>query len=246
MIRLIVLLIIAVLFLVLTLPVVGVLTLIGRKDPEKKRRGSQRMVQWIFRVLLFFGGVRVTKRGMEHLDELPDGTGVLYAGNHRSIFDIVVVYAYLPGTVGIIAKDSLKKVPLLAMWMRNVGCLFLDRNDIKAGLRMIQEASEQMKNGNSILIYPEGTRNKGENDLPLMEFHEGSFRMATKTGCPVVPVAVAHTADIFEKHKPFVRAANVTLSFGKPIDTAALSRDEKKRIGAYTREVITGMLEDAD
>ena len=52
--------------------------------------------------------------------------------------------------------------------------------------------------------------------------------------------------EAFEKHKPFVRAANVTLSFGKPIDTAALSRDEKKRIGAYTREVITGMLEDAD
>ena len=243
MIRLIVLVLIVFLFLVLTLPVVGVLALIGRKQPDTKRRVMQHMVQWIFKVLLFFGGVRVEKKGMEHLAELPVDTGVLYAGNHQSIFDILVGYAYLPGMVSIIAKDSLKKIPLLALWMRSLGCFFLDRSDLKAGMRMIQEASEQMKNGCSVLIYPEGTRNKGESDLPLLEFHEGSFRIATKTGCPVVPVAVSHTADIFERHKPFVRATHVTLTFGEPIDTAGLSRDEKKRLGAHTRDVITGMLE---
>ncbi len=240
MIRLILLLLIVILFLLLTLPVLGILFLIGRKKPEVRQHTCQKMVQWIFRVLLFAGGVKVTIRGREGI---PADTGVLYAGNHRSIFDILLAYAYVPGPTAIISKDSLAKIPLLKQWMDAVGCLFLDRSDIKAGLRMIQAGCEKIKEGTSLLIYPEGTRNKGESDLPLLEFHEGSFRLATKTGCPVIPVAVTHTAEIFEDHKPFVKGTRVTLVFGDPIQTENLSRDEKKHLGAHTREIITGILE---
>lgn len=241
MIRLILLLLIAILFLVLTLPVQGILILIGRSRPEVRQRVSQKMVQWIFRVLLFAGGVHLDKKGLE---QLPADRGVLYTGNHRSIFDILAMYAYLPGPTVIVSKDSLKKIPLLHLWMRSVGCLFLDRSDIKAGLRMIQDGCEKIKAGTSVLIYPEGTRNTGSSELPLLEFHEGSFRMAVKTGCPVIPVAVTNTAEIFEEHKPFVRSQHVSLVYGAPIDTTVLSRDEKKRLGAYTREVISGLLEE--
>ena len=241
MIRFILLLLIAVLFVVLTLPVLGILYLIGRKNPETRQRVCQKMVQWIFRVLLFVGAIKVTVRGQ---DGIPAGRGVLYTGNHRSIFDILIAYAYVPGPTGIISKDSLEKIPLLKQWMTAIGCLFLDRSDVKAGLRMIQAGCKQIENGTSLLIYPEGTRNKGESDLPLLEFHEGSFRMATKTGCPVIPVAVTHTAEIFEAHKPFVKATRVTLTFGEPIDTSSLTRDEKKHLGAHTRDIITQIIEE--
>lgn len=241
MIRLILLLLIVILYLILTLPVLGILYLIGRRRPEVCQRVSQKMVQWIFRVLTAAAGVRVTCRGLENI---PAGRGALYTGNHRGLFDMLVTYSRLPVPTGIIAKDSLMKIPLLKQWMTAIGCLFLDRSDVKAGLRMIQEGCARIENGTSLLIYPEGTRNKGESELPLLEFHEGSFRLATKTGCPVIPVAITRTADIFEVHKPFVKAQHVTLIFGEPISTDNLSRDEKKHLGARTREIITELLEE--
>lgn len=111
---------------------------------------------------------------------------VLYVGNHRSIFDIILSYPFLKNNTGFVAKESLKKTPLVGWWMWYLNCLFLNRENIKEGLKTILKGVELVKNGSSIFIFPEGTRSETEDLLP---FKEGSLKIAEKGKCPIVPVA---------------------------------------------------------
>lgn len=151
---------------------------------------------------------------------------------------MVTAYSRCPGLTGFVAKDNLEKIPLLSNWMRRLYCLFLNRSDIRQGLKTILKGVEQMKAGISMCIYPEGTRNHQDELLP---FKEGSLKMAEKTGAPIIPMAICHSDDIFENHIPWIRPANVILEYGKPIYPKELSKEERKFLGAYTRDVITEM-----
>lgn len=240
MIRAILVLIVAILYLVIGCIPAFVLWLIGKKNPDLKDRVSMRMIQWIFGVLLFISGTKVKAEGLENI---PKDKAVLYVGNHRSYFDIISSYRLLPGITGYVAKKEMNKVPLLRLWMRYIRCLFLDRSNVKEGLKTILAGAEEIKNGHSMWIFPEGTRNRGEEGT-LLDFKEGSLKMADKAGCPVVPVAIAHSADVWENHFPAIRPATITIRFGEPIDLKSLSREQKRLAGAYTREKIQAMLDD--
>ncbi len=102
--------------------------------------------------MYLLAGVHLTVEGKEHV---PTDQAVLYIGNHRSIFDIVITYAQCPNLTGYISKDGVNKVPLLGIWMRRLYCLFLDRKDLKQGLKTILTAIDQVKSGISICIFPE-------------------------------------------------------------------------------------------
>ena len=167
---------------------------------------------------------------------------MLYVGNHRSYFDIVSGYIVVPGQTGFVAKKEMEKIPLLRDWMRNVNCLFLDRKDIKAGLKTILEGIEKVKGGSSMWIFPEGTRCKAEDPTELLDFKEGSLKIAEKSGCPVVPVAITGTAEILEQHFPFIRPSHVTMEFGEPFYIKELPAEDRKRAGAYTEAKIKEML----
>lgn len=212
---------------------------LGKKDPHARDVESLHIVQKVFRFILKISGVSVTVRGLENI---PEDTAVLYVGNHRSYFDILVGYTTVPGLTGFVAKREMKRYPLLSDWMVNVNCLFLDRDNIKEGLKTILEGIEKVKNGISIWIFPEGTRNKSEDPLEMLPFKEGSLKIAEKSGCPVIPVAITGTAEVFEMHLPFIRPSHVTIEYGKPIYLKELEPELKKRSGAYTREVILEML----
>ena len=123
--------------------------------------------------------------------------------------------------------------------MRRLYSLLLDRDYLTAGLATILKAFDYVKNGVSIFLCPEGTRNQGEEMLP---FKEGGMKIAEKTNCPVVPVAFTGTDNIFENHIPWVHTSKVTIWFGEPIYTAGMERSEKKHLGAKTQEIIRGML----
>ena len=184
MIRFILVILTAFLYLILSIPVLLVLLLIRKKKPEVCDKVSRALIRWIFRVILFFTGTKITVEGQENI---PKDRAVLYIGNHRSYFDILVTYTTVPGSCGFVAKKELSRIPLLKNWMELIHCLFLDRSDIKQGLQMILSGCEEIKSGTSICIFPEGTRGKTESELELGEFHNGSFKMATKTGCPIIP-----------------------------------------------------------
>ena len=200
MIRIILVAVFVVLFLVLSIPLLITEWIIGKFNMDLKNKSSLAIVNWAFRVCLFFAGTTVIVKGEENV---PKDEPVLYIGNHRSYFDILITYVRVPRPTGYIAKREMLKWPLLVSWMKNLHCLFLDRNDVKQGLKIILTAIEKIKSGISICIFPEGTRNK-ENHT-FMEFHEGSFKIASKSGCPIIPMTIYNSADIFEDHTFFRR-----------------------------------------
>ena len=236
MIRFILMALTVALFLILGLPLLLIETIVGKFNEPLMRRSSLRIVQFMFRLLLKMAGARITVIGQE---KIPTDQPVLYVANHRSAFDILLGYTNVPGLCGFIAKKELNKVPILNLWMRKLYCLFLDRDNIRAGLDTILKAIDQVKHGVSIFICPEGTRSHTDELLP---FKEGGMKIAEKTGCPIIPVALYGTDDLFEKHFPCVRPADVTIWFGDPIYTAQLERAEKKHLGERCRGIIEGML----
>ena len=139
MIRFILVILTAFLYLILSIPVLLVLLLIRKKKPEVCDKVSRSLIRWIFRVILFFSGTKITVKGQENI---PKDRAVLYIGNHRSYFDILVTYTTVPGSCGFVAKKELSRIPLLKNWMELIHCLFLDRSDIKQGLQMILSGCE--------------------------------------------------------------------------------------------------------
>ena len=226
-------------YLILSIPILLVEWIIGRFSPEKKDISSLRIIQAVFRFILKITGAKITVIGEENV---PKDTPVLYIGNHRSYFDILLTYSRCPIRTGYIAKKEMEKIPLLSTWMRYLHCLFLDRKDIKQGLKTILTAVDKVKSGISICIFPEGTRNRNKDELDMLPFHEGSFKIATKANCPIIPIAISNSANIFEAHFPKISPAKVVVEYGKPIYPDELSKEDKRHVGEYTQNVIREML----
>lgn len=222
-----------VLFLILSIPIMIVEWIIGKFNRELKDRSSLAIVNWAFRCVRFLAGTKVEYIGEENI---PTDTPVLYIGNHRSFFDIVLTYVRVPRPTGYISKKEIEKVPLLNVWMRNLNCLFLDRENIKEGMQTILAAIDMMKNGKSVCIFPEGSRNKEEGTL--LPFHEGSFKIAVKSGCPIIPMTINNSAAIFENQFPFIKKAHVIIEYGKPVYPKELPKENQKRLGEYVSNII--------
>ncbi len=198
-------------------------------------------VKGVFRRVLSAAGVTYEVEGLENI---PEDEAVLYVGNHRSFFDIVIGYSLVKGPTGFISKDDLEKVPLLPRWMKLLHCQFIDRDNLKQNLKIIINAIKLVKTGTSIWIYPEGTRSKGEDERDMLSFKEGSFKIAEKSGCKVIPVAMLHTRDILEAHFPWISPVHVRVKIGKPILLSELPETERKQVGAYTRGLIVSYLDE--
>lgn len=233
MIRFILVATFVVLFLILSMPLMLAEWIIGKFNMDLKNRSSLAIVNWAFRCVIFLAGVKVTALGEENI---PKDTAVLYAGNHRSFFDIVLTYVRVPRPTGYVAKKEMEKVPLLSVWMKNLHCLFLDRDNIKEGLKTILLGVEKAKSGISICIFPEGTRNR----IPdtFLPFHEGSFKIAEKADIPVIPMTINNSAAVFEEHFPKIRRAKVVIEYGRPIYIKDLPKEEKKFVGAKVQKII--------
>lgn len=209
--------------------------LIGKINKRAKDISSLRIVQWGFRVILWITGVKVTTIGLE---KVPKDQPVLYVANHRSYFDILLISVRNHNLTGFVAKKELGKIPFLNIWMKYIYCLFLDRENIREGLKTILQAVEYVKSGISMVIFPEGTRNKAEDDLDILPFHDGSFKIAQRSGCAVVPIAINNSCDIFEKHMPKLKPVKVVMEYCDPIILSDLPKEDQKRIGAYTQNII--------
>lgn len=219
-------------FFILSIPLFLIEYLIGKINRHAMISSSQAIVVLTLRFILFLSGVKRTVIGLENV---PKKEAVLYVSNHRSYFDVPVAYVTVPTLTGFMAKKEISKVPFISTWMRFLQCLFLDRENIREGLKTVLKGIEQMKAGYSIFISPEGTRSQGEEMLP---FKEGSFKMAEKTGCAIIPVSISNTDAIFEKHSPWIRSAHVIIEYGKPIYPKDLDKNQLKFLGSYVQEII--------
>ena len=232
----ILILVFLVIFLVVSLPIQGILWLYGKKNKESADYISLHIVNWAFGVIRFISGVHPEIKGLENI---PTDQSVLFIGNHSSFFDVILTYPLMERRTGYISKKEFEKVPLLPIWMRRLYCLFLDRSTPKEGLKTILKAIDYVKEGISVFVFPEGTRSK---DGTLGEFKAGAFKIATKTNCPIIPVAITGTRDVFESHFPWVKKAPVQITFGEAILPDALSAEDKKHIGDYTKSQLEEML----
>lgn len=234
MFRFIILVLYLILFLVLSIPVLIAEWIIGKCNPGVKDRSSRAIVNWGFRCIRRLAGTELIVLGRENI---PDDTAVLYVGNHRSYFDIVLSSPVFPGVTGYVAKAEMRTWPLLNLWMKNIHCLFLDRSDIKEGLKTILKGAEEVKKGISLCIFPEGTRNK-VNDT-FLPFHDGSFKIAEKGKVPVVPMVIVNSAGVFEDHFPKIKKARVVIEFLEPIRPDSLDREIKKNLGGYVSGILS-------
>ncbi len=225
-----------VIFCILSLFALPFTFLVRKVNRNKGDLMSLHFVQWGFRTVLFLGGQKVTVFGKEHI---PTDRPVFYVGNHRSIFDIIVSYAQVPTLTGYIAKESIGKLPVISIWMKRLYCLFMKRDDLKQSLQVILTAIDYLKQGISICIYPEGTRNKTEE--PVQPFHAGSFKPAEKTGSPVVPMAITYSKPVFEDHLPRLYRTHIVLRYGAPVETTSLTPEARKKLPGDVQNVIREM-----
>ncbi len=223
MIRIILTFLFVIIFLILSIPIQLVEWIVGLINKNAKSRSSLAIVHWAFHVIIFLAGTKLTILGEENV---PTEEPVLYVLNHRSFFDIILTYVRVPRLTGYVAKKEMLHYLTLTQWMKNLHCEFLDRSDIRKGMKTISDCSDKINQGISIAIFPEGTRNKTEE--PLLEFHKGSFKIAEKSGCKIVPVVLTNTSAIFEDHLPLIRKCPVIIEYLPPIDVAALDRDGKR------------------
>lgn len=238
MIRFSIVVIILILFLILSIPLVLIELLIGIFFPKVRDYSCLRIVQAVFRLMLFVTGTKITVIGKENV---PKDCAVLYVCNHRSYLDILTTYIQCRGLTGYIAKDSMAKAPMLNVWMKLLHCLFLDRDNPREAIKTIKKGAQQLQNNISVCIFPEGTRVKTEGMLP---FKEGSLRMAKKADCPVVPVAISNTAAIWENQFPKMKPAHVVISYGDPFFIKDLEDEKKKFAAAHTQQLIQNMLDE--
>lgn len=233
--------IVEIIFLLLTgvisIPLYAYVNLLGRTNKKKRAETSQKIVRIFFKIMLAIGGVKVEAKGTERV---PEDEAVLFVANHRSFFDIIASYVSIPVQVGFISKKEIKKIPSLGVWMKYLNCLFLDRDNKKEGLKTILQAIDNVKNGISMFIMPEGTRSKTDEMLP---FKKASFRIAEKANCKVVPVAILNSANVFENQFPRIKSGTIIVEYGEPIDLPNMDKEEKKDIAGIAQKAIQEMLD---
>lgn len=224
-------------YLILALPVLLIGFISGLFSQNVQYKIGKFIVTHLCRGIMFLTGSKVTITGIENI---PDET-VLFVGNHRSIFDVVLLIKVINRPFGFIGKKELTKIPYLNLLLKLMGGLFLDRNNFREGLKIILAGIEMLKSGLSMLIFPEGTRNK-ESEEPL-PFKQGSLKLAEKANVPIVPFSIKGTDNIFENNNGLtVKPARVKINFGKPILLSELPQEDMKKSAVYVRSEIVQLL----
>ena len=190
------------------------------------------------RGILKVSGVALTVEG---LSNIPQSGPCVFVCNHRSYYDIPLLLAGLDKPHGILAKEELAKIPLLSRWMKLLGCVFVQRDDVRASVRALNDATAIVEGGKSFVIFPEGTRYKGQ-EGGAGEFKNGAFRIAIKTGAPVVPVAISGARALFEANGNRCRPGSVRIQVLPPIQTAGMSKAEQKQLPEAVRQTILAQL----
>lgn len=211
----------------------------GKVKTIRNKQGNKAAEEYVNKILIdwaeFFvdkAGVKINVKGIENLPK----ESCLYVANHQSFFDIPVLITATRKPMGFIAKKELEKVKIISGWMKEIHCVFMDRNNIRESVKSINEGVENLKNGYSMTIFPEGTRGKaGE----LGEFKKGSMKLGIKAEAPIVPVTIDGTYKIREgNEKNEIKAVKVNVVIHKPINTKELTKEEQNNLAERIKDII--------
>jgi len=185
---------------------------------------------------LGIAGIRYRLAGR---DNIPPGRAVVFCANHQSNIDPPVLYRALHSRLHILFKAELRKLPILGLVMETGGFVAVDRSSRDKALAAIDQAAESLRQGNSFLIFPEGTRSKTDQLLP---FKKGGFIMAIKAQVPIVPVAITGGRAAMRKGSPIVRPVMASVRVGRPIDTAGRTLADRDAIIDEVRTAIEALM----
>jgi 1-acyl-sn-glycerol-3-phosphate acyltransferase len=189
---------------------------------------AERVMAWWGRAFLRLGGWTFRVEGMENL---PSGGAVLVA-NHQSVVDIPMLLSAFPRPVRFLAKRELGEIPLFGKAMAAAGNLFIDRDDPRDAVRMLREAGARLRDGQLVVVFPEGTRS---GDGSIGEFRPGAFHLAQKSGAPVVPVYIEGGYRAIPKGGIRVRPAGLLVRVLPPLSPEEGAGGSKERIAAAAR-----------
>lgn len=225
--------------LILSIPAMIRTKMLTKKGLEEKRDEVvyKTTTTWA-KILLKVAGVKVKVHGLENI---PKDKNVLYIGNHQGNFDIPIYMSQIPGLKGFVSKIEVKKIPGVRTWMEYMYCVFMDRSSLRKSGEAIIEGVKILKKGHSLVIFPEGTRSKGDK---MGEFKAGSFKLATKSKVPIVPVTMSGSYKIMENNKKkwLVKPAIVDLYIHPAIETANLNKEEQDALITHVYEIIKSKL----
>lgn len=154
----------------------------------------------------------VTVEGLEHIQP---GQSYVFVSNHQSMFDVWLIYGWLPVIFKWLMKAELRKVPFVGIACKAAGHIFVDRKNPKAAMESMENIKKQLKDGVCTVIFPEGTRTK---DGQVGRFKRGAFQIALDLKLPIIPISLSGCYDVLPKGKPFVYRRPVRMYVGEPID----------------------------
>jgi 1-acyl-sn-glycerol-3-phosphate acyltransferase len=186
---------------------------------------------WGF-LIVFVSRIHVTVEGASNIDP---SKSYIYMSNHQSNFDIPVLLAYLKVQFRWLAKVELFKIPIFGRAMRNAGYISINRSDRRAAIESLNQAADAIRDGISILIYPEGTRSVDGNIRP---FKKGGFVLAADSGIPIVPVIVHGTYAIMSKNSLRIKPGPVVMEICEPVETTGYTKETKDELLEKVRAII--------
>jgi 1-acyl-sn-glycerol-3-phosphate acyltransferase len=204
----------------------------------KRRPGGGGVYDWgttdWSRQLLRAAGTPVRVTGLERIPAGP----VVYASNHSSMFDIWALAATLPGSVRMVAKQELAKIPLLGRAMLAAGHVTIDRAHPARALETYRDAAAVIRSGVSAVVFPEGTRSRtGE----LLPFKNAPFGLAIAAQVPVVPLYVRNTFEILPKGRYILRPRPIRIAVGDPIATSGMTVDQRQELRERVHAAIVAL-----
>ena len=170
---------------------------------------------------------------------LPEEGPVVYVANHQSYADVIPFLAVTKHQVGFIAKDSLEKFPVFAEWVLRIRSLFIKRGDPRTSLGTINEGANMVKDGYSLVIFPEGTRSHSSE---MADFKPGALKLATKAKAIIVPVTLRDTYKLFEETGTIKKNRKIDFVVHEPIDTSKMDRKEMAELGERVEAIVRSAL----
>ena len=155
---------------------------------------KRRHIQYILNRAIIGGNVELKVTGLENI---PKENGFMLYANHQGMFDVLAIAATCDNPMGAVLKKELYNVPLLHQIALCTHSFAMDREDVRQSLTVIQQVTEEVKKGRNYLIFPEGTRSRKGNEMG--DFHGGSFRCATKSQCPILPIALVDSYKVLDE-----------------------------------------------
>jgi len=184
------------------------------------------------RIILWVSGVRVEVRGLENLDR---DAVYIFTANHKSAYDILAMVAAIPGTARFIAKKELFRIPVFSRGMKMSGMLPIDRGNSAEARRTLDQAVQSIRDGCSVIIFPEGTRSKDDTIRP---FKKGGFVLALKGHIPIVPTVIEGSGYVFPDNSHVVRPGVIRVTFLPPVDTTDKTPEDRHTLIRDVREQI--------